>query len=157
MIVAGIVISVAVAVCFLTNPKTKCYGETDREKLSDTQAALKGQYPAYFGLEATDGLDVYVWQMAGNSYSFGLKPHSKNHQEYLFDGWMDLKGISAAEMQEILATYPVEEEDIHIILWQHPLSSYLPEYCVVTEGENQEQKIAEYTEKIRQMLFNVPC
>ena len=94
--------------------------------------------------------------VAGNSYSFGLKPHSKNHQEYLFDGWMDLKGISAAEMQEILKTYPVEARDIHIILWQHPLSSYLPEYCVVTEGENQEQKIAEYTEKIRQMLFNVP-
>lgn len=156
MIVAGIVISVAVAVCFLTNPKTKSYGETDREKLSDVQFALKGQYPNYFGLEATNGLDVYVWQMAGNSYSFGLVPHSGTDRGYLFDGWMDLTGIRAEEMQEILKTYPVEERDIHIILWQHPLSSYLPEYCIVTEGENQEQKIAEYTEKIRQMLFNVP-
>ena len=35
---------------------------------------LRAQYPEYFDLDASTGLDVYVWQMSPGSYYFGLLP-----------------------------------------------------------------------------------
>ena len=32
--------------------------------------------PQYFDLDDSNGLDVYVWQLAENSYYFGLLPHT---------------------------------------------------------------------------------
>lgn len=157
IVVVGLVLSISVAICFLTTPKAKAYGETNQKKLSATQLTLKENYPEYFGLDSTEGLDVLVWQMSGNSYSFGLLPHSQNAREYLFDGWMDLKGVDVVQIQEILMTYSVEEGDIYIIPWQHPLSSYLPEFCIVTEGVDMDKKAADYAENIRKMLFDIPA
>ena len=54
-------------------------------------------------------------------------------------------------------TYSVEEGDIYIIPWQHPLFSYLPEFCIVTEGVDMDKKAADYAENIRKMLFDIPA
>ena len=157
IIVVGIILSVTVAICFLTTPKAKSYEENDQEKLSASLLTLKENYPEYFDLNAADGLDVYVWQMSENSYSFGLLPHSNDAREYLFDGWMKLKGVNATQMKEILMTYSVEEGNVYIIPWQHPLSSYLPEFCIVTEGVDMDKKKADYAEHVRKMLFDMPA
>ena len=120
--------------------------------------SLRAQYPEYFGLDASDGLDVYVWQMAKNSYSFGLLPHAEKGRDWVSFDMMNLKGTSAEEMSVILSTYNVKENDIHIIPWQNPFSSYISEWQLVKEGEDTDDLNAKrraYVEHIRQMLFSV--
>ena len=57
-------------------------------------------------------------------------------------------------MRQILSTYNVSENDIRIIPWQNPISSYIP--LVFTDDVTEEEK-AEMTERyidgIREMLF----
>lgn len=42
---------------------------------------LRAQYPEYFDLDASTGLDVYVWQMSPGSYYFGLLPHTASPRD----------------------------------------------------------------------------
>ena len=156
IIIAAVVACVVVAVCFLTNPKDSIYGETDPDKLSETQIALMDRNPEYFGLDASKGLDVYVWQMAKNSYSFGLLPHAEQGRDWIAHELMNLRGTSAEEMSVILSTYNIDEDDIYIIPWQNPVSSYLAEWQIIGEDEDAddlETKRQAYVESIRAMLF----
>ena len=60
-------------------------------------------------------------------------------------------------MRVILSTYNVNENEIYIIPWQNPISSYLAEWQIVREGEDTEDLDAKrqaYVESIRQMLFS---
>ncbi|MBE6621714.1 MAG: hypothetical protein E7630_02035 [Ruminococcaceae bacterium] len=116
---------------------------------------LREQHPEYFGLDASDGLDVYVWQMAKNSYSFGLLPHAKQGRDWTAHELLNLRGIRAEEMSAILSTYRVNENDIFIIPWQNPLSSYLGEWQIVREGEDAKDLDAKrqaYVEYVWRML-----
>ena len=77
IIIAAIVACVAVAVCFLTDPMDKEEsGQTDPQKLTEYQIFLKAIFPEYFGLDASNGLDVYVSEMSKEMYYFGLRTHS---------------------------------------------------------------------------------
>lgn len=154
IMLAAVVAALVVAVCFLTDPQEKTIvGETDPDRMSATQIALMDSYPEYFGLDATNGLDVYVWQMAANSYSFGLLPHSETEREWISEELMDLRGMRADQMRAILATYDVDEDDIRVIPWQNPFSSYIAAFYVIREGEDIEQKRADYIALVRDMLF----
>ncbi len=110
--------------------------------ISDTETdmeVLREGYPQYFGLSAFKGLEVYVWQTAKDSYSFGVMEGtniSKTTEQLL-----DLKGVSLDTMKTILSTYDIPEEYISVIPFNHPLSSY---YYEITD---------EYTSKVRAMLF----
>lgn len=143
--------------------------------------ALKEAVPEYFGLDASNGLDVYVWQMAKNSYSFGLLPHSEIMRYNDLDvqinlketspadmrmvlaaqlaqkdrmvKLMEIKGVGAAAMRMILSTYDVEQEKIYVIPWQNPLSSYIGDYWIIEEGVDMEQKRNAYVQNLRNMLF----
>lgn len=79
-------------------------------------------------MDDSNGLDVYVLQMAKGSYSFGLLPHSEIMRDWLSDELMELKGVGAAAMRMILSTYDVEQKKIYVIPWQNPLSSYIGDY-----------------------------
>lgn len=153
IIIAAIVACVAVAVCFLTDPRNDDRGETDPKKLNETQISLMSSYPEFFGLDASGGLNVYVWQMAEHSYSFGLLPHSEQPREWLSDDLVHLSGVNAENMREILATYNISEEDIYVIPWQNPLSSYIASCWVIYEGDDMDAKRAAYIEDLRAMLF----
>lgn len=118
---------------------------------------LREQYPEYFDIDATNGLDIYVWQMVPNYYSFGMLPHSKEPRDAFSSELMNLKGVDAEQMRMILSAYNVEKEDIYIILWQNPLSSHLAPWSIVTEGETEEQRLQTYSEPIRRMLFGEPA
>ncbi|MDD6800813.1 MAG: M56 family metallopeptidase [Firmicutes bacterium] len=119
-----------------------------------TQQQLMNKYPEYFGLDASNGLDVYVWQFAENSYSFGLLPHTEVQRYWLSAELWNLRGTNADEMRRILSAYNIDESDIHIIPWQHPLSSYLVDFQIVDGVENQEEKTQRYIESVRNMLFS---
>ena len=120
--------------------------------------SLRERYPEYFGLDDSKGLDVYVWQMAKNSYSFGLLPHAEQGRDWIAPELLNLRGASAAEMSVILSKYNVDEDDIYIIPWQNPVSSYLGEWQIIEEGEDTDglnAKRQAYIEHIRQMLSSV--
>lgn len=121
--------------------------------MSSAQTELTELFPEYFGLDASKGLDVIVWQMAPSDYSFGLLKHSETQREWVSKELMDLKGVSAEQMQEILATYAVSEDAVYIVPWQNPISSYLPAYCVNYGGEDMDAKKEAYAAEIRGMLF----
>ena len=123
-----------------------------------TTDSLREKYPEFFGLNASKGLDVYVWQMAKNSYSFGLLPHAEQGRDWIAHELLNLRGTSAEEMSVILSKYNVDEDDIYIIPWQNPISSYLAEWQIIGEGEDTEDLDAKrqaYVEHIRQMLSSV--
>lgn len=110
-------------------------------KLSEIDK-LREQYPEYFELGTFKGLEVYVWQMSEYDYRFGLM-YGTNRTKTLEEK-IALKGVTAEEMALILSTFDIEDKDIFVIPWQHPLSSYM-----VTEDE---AKDPEYISKIRAML-----
>ncbi len=114
---------------------------------------LREQYPEYFALDASKGLDVYVWQMSKNSYYFGLLPHSEQERNWIDDELMNLRSTVAEDMCIILSTYNVDESNIYIIPWQNPISSYISEYYIIRDGEDPDAKKQAYVNHIRQMLF----
>ena len=116
--------------------------------------SLKRSVPEYFNLNHSKGLDVYVWQMANNHYSFGLMSHSETQRDWISEDLMNLKGINAEEMRLILSTYGIPQDEIYVIPWQNPLSSYIGEYWIITEGEDIEQKRNAYVQNLRDMLFS---
>ena len=115
---------------------------------------LRAQYPEYFDLDASTGLDVYVWQMSPDSYYFGLLPHTASPRDSTAQELLALRGASSEQMWYILAAYALDPDDIHVIPWQNPISSYIPECWIVTEnGESLEEKQAQYIETVSTMLF----
>ena len=115
---------------------------------------LRAQYPEYFDLDASTGLDVYVWQMSPGSYYFGLLPHTASPRDSTAQELLALRGASSEQMRYILAAYALDPDDIHVIPWQNPVSSYIPECWIVTEnGESLEEKQAQYIETVSAMLF----
>jgi hypothetical protein len=59
-------------------------------------------------------------------------------------------------MQVILSTYDIAAENIFIIPWQNPVSSYIAEYWISQKDEDPavvEKRKQEYIDGIRQMLF----
>lgn len=115
---------------------------------------LRVQYPEYFDLDASAGLGVYVWQMAPDSYYFGLLPHTASLRDSTAQELLALRGASSEQMRYILAAYALDPDDIHVIPWQNPISSYIPECWIVTEnGESLEEKQAQYIETVSAMLF----
>lgn len=124
--------------------------------LDEEQTALMERFPEYFGLDPVNGLDVIVWQMAPSSYSFGLLEHAEAPRDWVDKDLLNLTlvgGVSADQMKEILAAYPVSEDAIYIIPWENPISSYLPEFCVNRGDEDMEAKREAYIAGIREMLF----
>ncbi len=116
--------------------------------------SLRAKYPEYFDLGTFKGLELYVWQMAQDSYSCGLMLGTNRNKT--LEELMKLKGASIAEMRAILSTYDIDEKDVFIIPWQNPVSSYMPEYWISPENEDPataERRRQEYIDGIRQRLF----
>lgn len=147
----GCVIS---AVFFLSNHRIKGEQEELSQENAQQLAYLQRQYPQYFDLDASKGLDVYVWQMAKDSYSFGLLPHAEPQREWIASELLGLKGIKADKMRLILSTYNVDEQEIHIIPWSNPASSYIGVYWIVSEENSIEEQQKEYVEMVKGMLFD---
>ena len=114
---------------------------------------LREKYPQYFDLDASNGLDVYVWQMAANSFSFGLLPHAESERDWLSTELLNLKGARTNEMRQILSTYDIDESRIKVIPWQNPFSSYIGEAWIITDDKPITEKQKDYILSIRNMLF----
>lgn len=116
---------------------------------------LREKYPAYFDLSTFKGLEVYVWQLAPDSYACGVM-EGTNREKTLAE-LMALKGASVDEMKAILSDYDIPKENISIIPWQNPVSSYMGEYWVGPEDEDPdaaERRRLQYVERLREMLLD---
>jgi len=120
--------------------------------MSKEAAELKKEYPQYFDIDASKGLDVVVWQMSKNTYDFGLLPHSEKERDWLDEDLKNLKPVSAAQMRIILSTYKINTSDMNIVIWQNPISSYIPEDLIGHGGDGPFLAM-EYKNKIRRMLL----
>ena len=119
--------------------------------MSKEAAALKKEYPQYFGLDTSKGLDIIVWQMAADSYSFGLLPHSEEERDWQDADLKNLKGVTAEQMKTILSTYKTESITLNVVPWQNPVSSYIPE-DLQGHGGDGPMLAAAYKSKIKKML-----
>ena len=116
---------------------------------------LKEKYPEYFDLSTFKGLEVYVWQMAPNSYSCGVLPGT--NREKTWEELWNLKGTTIEEMRAILSTYEIPKGDIIIIPWQNPISSYLGEYWITMKDEDPDAVASRrqaYVDKLNEMLLD---
>ena len=128
--------------------------DTTKSEPAIDMESLRAKYPEYFDLSTFKGLEVYVWQMAPDSYSCGLMLGTNRNKT--LEELVNLKGASIAEMRAILSTYDIDEKDVFIIPWQNPISSYIPEYWISQKDEDPaaaEKRKQEYIDGIRQMLF----
>ena len=118
------------------------------------ESVLRKKYPQYFDLPTFKGLEVYVWQMAPNSYSCGVMEGTNRNKE--LEELMSLKGTTIEEMKVILASYDIPKENIFIMPWQNPFSSYLGDYWIIEENEDPDTvstRRQEYVHKLREMLL----
>ena len=116
---------------------------------------LREKYPEYFDLSTFKGLEVYVWQMAPDSYSCGVMEGT--NREKTLEELMNLKGASIDEMKLILSTYDIPKRNISIIPWQNPVSSYIGEYWLSQEIEDTDaeaERRQQYIGRLREMLLD---
>ncbi len=151
VVAVTIVAGVAVAICFLTNPLS---GEGGVDQYADQNSIgiiggadgptavlvsseqeasvrwLRKQYPQYFDLDTSEGLEVYVWQMAGNLYSCGLVSGKESREiaeetEGMRTDLWGLQSVTITEMKLILSDYDIARDEVKLIPYHMPHSSYL--------------------------------
>ena len=163
IMIVALLLCVVLAICFLTVPADDTKGEDgtgvsnfgQTENLSPELEYLMEVYPEFFGLDASNGLDVYVCQFAENSYYFSLKSHSDTLEQGSVE-LLELKSTNTSTMRLILSTYDVTRDNITVIPWQNPLSSYIGSPWIHIVGEAPEvtqAKVDAYKEMILDMLF----
>ena len=91
---------------------------------------LRKQYPQYFDLDTSEGLEVYVWQMGGNLYSCGLMSGKESREnaeatEGMRTDLWGLQSVTVTEMKLILSDYDIAREEVQLIPYHMPHSSYL--------------------------------
>lgn len=83
---------------------------------------LQQKYPEYFGLSTDKGLEVYVWQMASDSYRWVLC-EGKN-MRYSWQELLELPTASTEEICAIVAFYGLPDSEISVRPIAMPHSSY---------------------------------
>jgi hypothetical protein len=112
--------------------------QADSERAAELER-LRQEYPAFFDLPTDKGLAVYVWKLSEDAYSCILLPDSGKTREAT-ELW-EMKSVNLQEMRTILSSYSVSPEDVAVIPWTNPLSSF---YSPTDE---------DYVESLREMLF----
>lgn len=96
---------------------------------------LMDQYPAFFNLDTTNGLTVFVTMFAPESYSCALYPTgtmTTDSAELAISNRVDLP-----TMKEILACYNLSPEAITVVPYQSLLSSYIAPELFADNAEVQ--------------------
>ena len=85
---------------------------------------LRTKYPEYFKLNSSKGIEVYVWQMAENSYDCGLMSGTNRNktEEEIWD--LHKRTLSIEEAKLILKELGIGKDRISVIPVVQPYSSY---------------------------------
>lgn len=84
---------------------------------------LLEQYPAFFNLDTTNGLTVFVTSFASGTYSCSLYPTGQIDEDSTVI-WGP-NSVDIATMKEILALYDLPADAITVVPYQSLLSSYI--------------------------------
>ncbi len=90
---------------------------------TDEEGALRNRVPEMFDLPTQKGLWIYATTFGGSSYQYTLL-EGKN-LGYTYDEVMRAEFVQLEEMQRILSAYDIPQENITLMPYQHPLSSFL--------------------------------
>ena len=103
---------------------------------------LKEQYPEYFELSDFKGIEVYVWQMAEESYRCGIMSGT-NRDKTEEEIWeLQERSLSVDEAKALLNELGISRNDIIVIPIAQPYSSYL--YEIDSEYTERVKKLFEY-------------
>ena len=87
---------------------------------------LKEEYPEYFNMSYSNGIEIYVWQMAEECYRCGMIEVNGNRTSDEIYA-LQSKSLSVEETKAILAEIGASKDDIIIIPISQPYSSYFYE------------------------------
>lgn len=105
--------------------KTYTKGPENTDSNSINIEELKEKYPEYFKLSASKGIEIYIWQMAKNSYRCGIMDNT-NRNKTKEEIWeLQEKSLSVEETQAILNELNIDKNDITVIPTSQPYSSYI--------------------------------
>ena len=113
----------------------------EQDKGDRSLEELQKECPEYFELSAFKGIEVYVWQMAEDSYRCGMMSGTNRNktEEEIWD--LADHSLSIEEAKTILASLNVDSEYLIVMPVIQPISSY------------QYEIDDEYCEKVKE-LFN---
>ena len=97
--------------------------EPDRQRLAE----LMEKVPQYFGLDTSEGLTVYIGELARGSYGCYLSSNKISHSSQL----MLISNVSVYDMKLILSTYDLPIDKVSVKHYQPLHSSY---WCTYTES-----------------------
>ena len=123
----------------------------------DELEIIRERFPEYFELNPADGIDIIVWQMAKDSYSFAMRPHEEGRTIVSIEEVDSFKGgLNVNQMKKLIAARKIDKNDVTIIPWSNPLSSYGILYSATLENDGNEE-IAEknraYIRTVEEILF----
>lgn len=107
---------------------------------------------SYSAYDSSRKYDVYVWQMAKGSFSFALL--ESKPRDWLDDELFGIKGVDATEMRQLLVQNNFGPNDVNIVPWQNPLSSYIGDYgmnWIAMEDSTPQRNL--YLAIVQDMLF----
>ena len=128
IVAVTVVAGVAIAVCFLTNPVSdgKKQDENADGEWVVTGRLYTGEIADVNGYRyGTDekGLYVFIWQLAGNSYSCCVK--EKTEQGYTTGELLGMKSIGLDVARAVVESSGYSKEAVTIVPFSMPYSSYL--------------------------------
>ncbi len=89
-----------------------------------TEAALRERFPEYFDLSTFKGLEVYVWQMAEDTYSCGVMEGTNRNKTHEEIAALARNPATIEEMKVILSSYGIPYENIFIAPCRQLYSDY---------------------------------
>ena len=126
-------------------------------QLSDVPSVESTEIPdEYPELDVSNGLCIYVSEVAPGVYRFKLLERAAGEPENTELIGVELIGVKSFNTDQtrfLLDHYGLGKNDVTIIPWQDPLSSYLSPWMISFNGEDTAPKKAEYAKQIEKLLF----
>ena len=76
---------------------------------------LQNKFPEYYNLDTFKGIEVYVWQTEKDEYMCGALNGTNRNKTFEEISQLASNGATIEEMQNILASYDIDKEEISIV------------------------------------------
>ena len=96
---------------------------------SNSTKNLQNKFPEYYNLDTFKGIEVYVWQTEKDEYLCGALSGTDRNKTFEEISQLASNGATIEEMQDILASYDVDKEEISIV----PIRIYTDYFEIATE------------------------
>ena len=96
---------------------------------SNSTKNLQNKFPEYYNLDTFKGIEVYVWQTEKDEYMCGALSGTDRNKTFEEISKLASNGATIEEMQDILASYDIDKEEISIV----PIRIYTDYFEIATE------------------------